>query len=213
MMERAEYLQNARFPKGEDGEHILARMRESHTEVTTWTLSLMDAQPDDVILDIGCGGGRALKRLSPLVKNGKLYGVDYAETAVACTIAENREDVESGKLTVTQGSVSELPYEDKTFDKIVSIESYYFYSNLLNDLKEVRRVLKPGGRAFIAADIHDREGLDENTLYHIETLNMTNLSFEAFEQVMQEAGFTDVVIHGKDGEEWMCASGSVSTEA
>lgn len=206
-MEHEEFLQNARFPMGEGGREILARMRDSHTDVTTWTLQLLDAQGQEQILDIGCGGGRALKRLSPAITTGKLYGIDYAETAVACTKEENAADVASGKLTVVQGSVSELPFPADTFDKIFSIESYYFWPDLQKDVKEILRVLRPGGRVFITADIHDRPNLSQEVLDTIDKLHMTNLSFAAFAQVLEQAGYVDVVIHGKDGTDWMCAEG------
>ncbi len=207
-MEREEYLQNARFPKGAQGKEVLDGMRESHGPVTGWTLALLAPSPSDVILDIGCGGGRALKRLSPLVPAGRLFGVDYSETAVQCTKEENAADVASGKLTVVQGSVSALPFADNTFDKIFSIESYYFWPDLENDVKEILRVLKPGGTVFIAADIHDREGLPAEVQYNIRTLHMTNLTFAQFHAVLANAGYTDVTIHGKDGEEWMCGEGT-----
>ncbi len=207
-MERDEYLQNARFPDGDNGKEVLDGMRESHTAVTGWTLDLLQPAADDTILDIGCGGGRALKRLSPLVPNGKLFGVDYSETAVECTREENSADVESGKLTVVHGSVSDLPFADDTFDKIFSIESYYFWPDLANDLKEIRRVLKPGGKVFIAADIHHRENLPEKVEYYVRTLNMTNLTFQQFHDALTEAGFVNVTVHGKDGEEWMCGEGT-----
>lgn len=207
-MERDEYLQNARFPKGSEGTEVLESMSEAHTPVTTWTLELLAPQPNDVILDVGCGGGRALKRLSPLVPEGRLYGVDYSETAVQCAKAENAADVSTGKLTVVQGSVSALPFPDNTFDKVYSIESYYFWPDLENDVREILRVLKPGGRVFIAADIHHREGLSEEVEYYIRTLNMTNLTFGQFQTLLENAGYDNVVIHGKDGEEWMCGSGA-----
>ena len=127
-----------KFPFGTEGREMLAGMNEHHAPVTTWTLELMEPQSEDTILDIGCGGGRALKRVSSLVEKGKLYGADYSETSVQCTIEENAADVASGKLTVVQASVSELPFETDMFDKVYSIESYFFWPNLENDF-ETRR--------------------------------------------------------------------------
>ena len=132
-----------KFPFGTEGREMLAGMNEHHAPVTTWTLELMEPQSEDTILDIGCGGGRALKRVSSLVEKGKLYGADYSETSVQCTIEENAADVASGKLTVVQASVSELPFETDMFDKVYSIECYFFWPNLDNDIKEILRVFNP----------------------------------------------------------------------
>lgn len=59
-----------KFPFGTEGREMLAGMNEHHAPVTTWTLELMEPQSEDTILDIGCGGGRALKRVSSLVEKG-----------------------------------------------------------------------------------------------------------------------------------------------
>ena len=61
-----------KFPFGTEGREMLAGMNEHHAPVTTWTLELMEPQSEDTILDIGCGGGRALKRVSSLVEKGKV---------------------------------------------------------------------------------------------------------------------------------------------
>lgn len=87
-----------KFPYGTEGKEMLAGMNEHHAPVTTWTLELMKPQSEDIILDIGCGGGRALKRVSSLVEKGKLYGVDYSKTSIQCTIEENAADVASWKI-------------------------------------------------------------------------------------------------------------------
>ena len=73
-----------KFPFGTEGREMLAGMNEHHAPVTTWTLELMKPQSEDVILDVGCGGGRALKRVSCLVEKGKLYGADYSAKCCRC---------------------------------------------------------------------------------------------------------------------------------
>lgn len=204
-MEIKEDLKNSyKFPYGTEGREMLSGMNEHHAPVTTWTLELMMPQPTDVILDIGCGGGRALKRVSSLVKKGKLYGVDYSETSVRCTTEENAADVASGKLTVVQASVSNLPFENNMFDKVYSIESYFFWPDLENDVREILRVLRPGGKVFIAANVQT-EDLSEEEQAEIETLNMHVFSSEAFEKLMKDAGYYNVEIHEQMGGRQMCA--------
>ena len=73
---------NPAKPTGEAGEKMLARMNESHAALTAWGLSFFHWQGDENVLDIGCGGGANLRRMSAHIKNGHLTGVDYAKTSV-----------------------------------------------------------------------------------------------------------------------------------
>lgn len=200
-----------RFPVGQCGEEMLAEMSEHHTPITDMALRLLDADPADSVLDIGCGGGRALKRLSQIVSDGKLFGVDYSETAVECTKKENAADVESGKLTVVQGSVSDLPFEENSFDKVYSIESYFFWPDIANDLKEVLRVLKPGGKAVIAGCFMPKREQTEEMKAHYAALDLHVLSAEEFVLHLQDAGFRKAQAYVEVGEEGkhshLCAIG------
>ena len=81
------------YPMGEDGRKMLADMSHHHAPVTDWTLELLDIQPDEIVLEIGCGGGHALKRAACRITSGKLYGVDYSETAVLAAKEENAENI------------------------------------------------------------------------------------------------------------------------
>ena len=147
-----------------------------------------------------------MKRVSSLVEKGKLYGVDYSETSIQCTIEENAADVASGKLTVVQASVSELPFETDMFDKVYSIESYFFWPDLENDIKEILRVLKPGGKVFIASNVQT-EDLSEEQQAEIEMLHMRIVSSEVFERLMKDAGYCNVKIYEQDAGRQVCAVG------
>ena len=58
---------NPRKPQGEEGVQMLHRMNKSHYEVTGWALDFLTFQENNQILDIGCGGGATLKRMSEYI--------------------------------------------------------------------------------------------------------------------------------------------------
>lgn len=73
---------NPAKPTGEAGEQMLARMNESHAPLTAWGLSHFTWRGDEAVLDIGCGGGANLHRMSAHVTTGHLTGIDYSATSV-----------------------------------------------------------------------------------------------------------------------------------
>ncbi|WP_337470839.1 class I SAM-dependent methyltransferase, partial [Mitsuokella jalaludinii] len=113
---------NPAKPTGEAGEKMLARMNESHAELTAWGLSFFHWQGDEDVLDIGCGGGANLHRMSSHIESGHLTGVDYAKTSVETSRQTNADDIAAGKMTVCEGSVEALPFSDDEFDKITTVE-------------------------------------------------------------------------------------------
>lgn len=96
---------NPAKPTGEAGEKMLARMNESHAALTAWGLSFFHWQGDEEVLDIGCGGGANLRRMSGHIKNGHLTGVDYAKTSVETSRQTNAADIAAGKMDIREGSV------------------------------------------------------------------------------------------------------------
>ena len=79
--EEKELLINARKPEGELGDKLLDRMNESHESLAQWGVSHLDISSEDVILDIGCGGGVNVERFLEMTEN-KVYGLDYSQIAV-----------------------------------------------------------------------------------------------------------------------------------
>ena len=200
-----------RFPVGEGGKEMLSHMSEHHTPITNMAISLLEVQPNDTVLDIGCGGGRALQRISKIVTTGSLVGVDYSETAVACAAEENADDVASGKMKIVQGSVSELPFAENTFDKVYSIESYFFWPDLQEDVKEILRVLKPGGKAVLAGCLVPQRDYTEEIEARFAAMKIHLISAEDFALLLQDAGFRDVRVQVKPSDEepylHLCAIG------
>ncbi len=108
-------------------------------------------------------------------------------------------------MEIHHGSVSSMPFEDGQFTKIISVESYFFWPDLVEDLKEVNRVLSADGQLLLIAEIYDKEGLNDEQKENIKKYNMNNLSIENFKTLFAKAGFNGVKIHLKEGEDWIVA--------
>ena len=187
---------------------MLKRMNESHSPVTCWALEHWQIAPGEEILDIGCGGGATLKRMGEKITTGHLTGIDYSPVSVETSLKTNRQDVESGKMKVLEGSVEALPFADDGFDKIITVESFYFWPNPQENLKEVRRVLKTGGTFLLVADIYEKPGLPREVKDNIRKFHLFNQTREQFKNLFREAGFAETRIHTKDGEDWICVEGT-----
>ena len=122
-------------PQGEDGNAMLLRMNDSHYAVTGWGLEHWQIRGNEQILDIGCGGGATLKRMSEKVTTGHLTGVDYSSVSVKTSKEVNDTAVAAGKMEVLEGSVADLPFPAETFDKIITVESFYFWPDPQENLK------------------------------------------------------------------------------
>ena len=194
-------------PTGEAGRAMLERMNDSHGPMTQWALSHLQFGEKDRVLDIGCGGGACIARLSTMVKDGTFVGIDYAKTSVEATRQFNQALIDAGKLEVIEASVSDMPFADDTFDKIVTVESYYFWPDFETDMQEVYRVLKPSGHFLLIAEVYDHVGLPQSVLDNIQAYEMRNLDLDGFIDVFEKTGFADIAIHVKPGERWIAVEG------
>lgn len=141
---------NMRKPKGKLGQIQLKSMNKEHTPVSLWGLKHLDIKADDIILDIGCGGGININRMAKHAK--KIYGVDYSMDSVKVSREVNRQEIYGGKVEVTHGDVQSLPFDDETFDIVTAFETVYFWPNIEKCFGEVKRVLKPGGIFLIGTE-------------------------------------------------------------
>ena len=105
-------------------------------------------EPGDLVLDVATGTGNTALALAPLVR--RVIGLDVAsamlDQARARAQAENVENIE-----FVSGPAEDLPFPDAQFSLVVSRHAPHHFHGLDKFLREVRRVLKPGGR-FVVAD-------------------------------------------------------------
>lgn len=198
---------NPARPTGTAGEEMLSRMNESHYAVTGWALDFFEFSGNENVLDLGCGGGETLRRMSEKINDGHLTGVDYSSVSVKMSSEHNNKSISCGKMDIVEASVENLPFADDSFDKIITVESFYFWNNPQEDLKEVYRVLAENGTFLIVADIYGGAELSENETENIRKYNLFNPSPDEFENLLENAGFRDVKIHTKNGTNWICAEG------
>ncbi len=185
------FFTNCAHPRGRMGRVMLRFMNFGHAPLTNWGLSLLSFQDQMTMLDIGCGGGATLQRLLKRSKDAKVYGIDISEESVAKAKKINAEALDK-QVFVTQGSAEKLPYDDGMFDVITAVETVYFWPNLPHCLKEVRRVLKPGGRFAIMIEVLDSDSVWTNVVE-----GMTAYSPDELQKMLNEAGFIQIELHSK----------------
>lgn len=151
-----------RGPQGEGGRTVLLRMNEHHVPLWDECLSHLPSDLDGSVLDVGCGGGGFLRRLSERYPYAMLFGMDISEDALSMTADVNSEVVSSGGLELHLASVDSLPFGDGSFDMVTAMETYFFWPDLQAGLRELARVVSPGGILAVGSELRYGSGDDSD---------------------------------------------------
>jgi len=185
---------------------IFARiMNASHSALTDWALMHVEIPPGATVVDVGCGGGRTVEKLAQ--KAGTVYGVDYADGSIAAARAHNEQLISQKRVGIEQASVSHLPFPSNFFDVVTAIETHYYWPDAAKDMREILRVLKPGGRLMIAAESYRGSGNDWLLGPMMRLLGSQRLSIDDHRALFRQAGFADVQVTEERHKGWLCAIG------
>jgi ubiquinone/menaquinone biosynthesis C-methylase UbiE len=147
-------------------------------------------QPDAVALDLGCGAGHTTFRLAPLVKRVVAYDLSEAMLAVVAEEATRRG---LGNVAAQRGSVDSLPYPAASFDVVVTRHSAHHWADPRAGVREMRRVLRPGGQAFVMDSVAPPTPLLDTWLQALELLrdpsHVRNHSVGEWKSMLSDAGF------------------------
>jgi ubiquinone/menaquinone biosynthesis C-methylase UbiE len=163
-------------------------MEESHLPIVLPTLALIEFQPIDTVLDLGCGSGWLARRVAGLVPEGRVLGVDVSDVMV-----RRAQQASSGFSNVTflEGTAHRIPWQDGYFNKVISVESAYYWPEPSKGLSEILRVLAKGGSAWILINYYrdnphcHQWGAQYNIPAHL-------LAADEWADLFRQAGFTRV---------------------
>ncbi|MBD3615085.1 MAG: class I SAM-dependent methyltransferase [Gracilimonas sp.] len=137
-----------RKPAGEFAGKVADKMSIGNRPLYDLALQAMEIKENDLILEIGFGGGEHFKDFLTRVENVQIRGIDYSEDMVERASANNGNFIDSGLLKLFLGNSNSLPFKDEAFDKVFCNMVVYFWEDPAEHLKEIRRVLKPGGKFY-----------------------------------------------------------------
>ncbi len=183
-------------PRGVLGRLAGWLMALTNRPLNRWAVEVLEVRPGDHILEIGFGPGHLIQLLAERATEGFVAGIDLSEVMVEQAARRNRRTVRQGRVELCQGSVSSLPYEDGRFDKVVAVNTFQFWPDPENDLREVRRVLKPGGTLVLGLRLKNPARRFLGGLGH------TGDEVAAIGTLLAEAGFTGISTRGyQQGQE------------
>ncbi len=199
-------VENAGRPQGFWGKMMIKSMNKGHSELTDWALVHLEIKRNYNALDVGCGGGKTVSKLCQRIGNGKVFGIDYSELCVEKSKKLNKNNIMCGKASILQSSVSSLPFEDNKFDVITAVETYYFWPDKLNDLKEVYRVLKSGGKLLLVFEMVKNEEEPHKWDKVEKTLGIEAVSKDGIVDILLHAGYQNIRTYSKNSTGWLCVT-------
>jgi ubiquinone/menaquinone biosynthesis C-methylase UbiE len=145
-------LEFNRWAEAGEGE----KMEQHHLDITLKTLRLMDLCPGQRVLDLGCGAGWATRLLARAVAQDSIgdadvVGLDVSDEMIRLAQETSRE---LSNLRYVVGSATKIPERGNFFDRVLSVESFYYYPDQGAALDEVLRVMAPQGRLFILINLY-----------------------------------------------------------
>jgi ubiquinone/menaquinone biosynthesis C-methylase UbiE len=158
MQERVRNFITKQFgnPSGMLGKFIGNGMARRNAYDAQWTISLLNIQPHQRVLEIGFGPGVSTQMASEKASKGFVAGIDHSRTMVQAASQRNAAAIRAGRMELKHGEVSSLPYPDQSFDIVFSLHSIYFWSKPVECLKEIKRVLKTDGLLGITIQPKDK---------------------------------------------------------
>ena len=183
-------------PSGPSGliGRVGARLMASGTESYSRAMAAeLDLGPDDELLDVGCGAGGLLAEHAAHVRY--VAGLDASEIQIGMARRRLADRIVAGTAEVVLGDAADLPWEDDRFSVVASLEALKHVPDPEGTLREMHRVLSPGGRAVVTMGEHYKSlwgGTDASGTR--DAWGIRSWSDADAARLVEQAGFIDVAV-------------------
>lgn len=197
-------IRNAGSPKGVWGKLMINAMNFEHASLSLWGLDNLPQKSYDTALDIGCGGGLNIMRLSGIC-SGKIYGIDVSPLCVKDATKRCKKLLKQKRAEITLGNASSLPYPSGGMDLVTAFETVYFWDKIDKCFAEIYRVLRNEGVFLVNNELKAEEKKPDKYEKLESILDLKIYGEEELTALLTEAGFADIKVYTK-GEDWICVT-------
>jgi len=135
-----------RKPTGLFGRHVMTHMlNRLNLPINHLALEVLQLSSNDHVLEIGFGGGSLIEEMSRLITQGKISGIDYSQDIVDACLKRFKKLINKGAIELHCANVMELPFDARTFSKVCTVNTIYFWSDPQHAFSQIHRVLKDEG--------------------------------------------------------------------
>lgn len=163
-------------------------MEQEHLPIALPVLGKMHLAPADNVLEVGSGTGWLSRRLAKLVPEGRVVGMDVSDEMIR---RARRSSVDCENVMFVTGEVEEIPWEPNFFSQAISVESSYYWRDPAAGIRDILRVLKPGGAAWMLINYY-RDNPHCHQWGGLLAVKTHLLSATEWSELFRTAGFGDV---------------------
>ena len=159
-----------RKPEGKNGLEIGEIMNKGNREINLSSIDALNLKGEEHVLEIGMGNGYFVSTILEKAESINYIGCDFSEDMIQEANLKNETHIKNGNVDFRLATAEELPVHSNSIDKIMTVNTIYFWENQTQVLAEFKRVLKPNGKLIIGIRPKNE----------METYPMTKYGFNMF---------------------------------
>ena len=136
-----------RKPEGLGGHFLALTMSLANERSNSVAIAALDIARNDTILELGFGGGDAIRVIANAAAEAQVFGIDHSAAMCLRASRRLRSTIHDGRVLLVQGNLKRLPWQECAVDKCLAVHVAYFMS--AREVHEARRVLRIGGRLVV----------------------------------------------------------------